>query len=133
MNKLRDKFQNFMEGRYGVDELGRFLMYLSLGLIIVSFFVARMPLSTAAILLLIWEYIRMLSRNQTKRWSENQKFLDIKERFFGLFSGKSRAHRDKEHCYFRCPTCKKMLRVPKGKGKISIHCPQCHTEFIKHT
>ena len=28
---------------------------------------------------------------------------------------------------------KKMLRVPKGKGRISIHCPQCGTDFIENT
>lgn len=133
MNKLRDKFQNFMEGRYGIDELGRFSMFLSLGLIVVSFFVATLILSTLAVLLLVWGYFRMLSRNQTKRWEENQKFLEVKERFFGFFRGKSRAYKDKDHCYFKCPNCKKLLRVPKGKGNISIHCPQCHTDFVKRT
>jgi hypothetical protein len=25
------------------------------------------------------------------------------------------------------------VRVPKGKGKISISCPKCKEKFIKHT
>ena len=133
MNKLRDKLQNFMEGRYGMDELSRFITFLSLGLLIVSFFVARLFLSMTAILLLIWSYIRMLSRNHTKRWAENDRFLKMKQQFFGFFRGKTRAFKDREHCYFKCPNCKKQLRVPRGKGNISIHCPRCHTEFIKHT
>ena len=27
MNRWRDKFYRFMQGRYGVDELGRFMSY----------------------------------------------------------------------------------------------------------
>mgnify|MGYP007085178076 CR=1 FL=1 len=26
-----------------------------------------------------------------------------------------------------------VVRVPRGKGKIQITCPVCHTEFIKKT
>jgi uncharacterized paraquat-inducible protein A len=32
---------------------------------------------------------------------------------------------------FRCPHCKQKVRVPRGRGKISIHCPKCNTEFIR--
>ena len=40
MNNWRDKLYRFMQGRYGrIDELGRFLMYLLFGLLLVSFFV----------------------------------------------------------------------------------------------
>ena len=34
-------------------------------------------------------------------------------------------HRDKEHRYFRCPSCGQQLRVPKGKGKITVTCRSC--------
>ena len=34
---MREKFRRFMTGRYGVDDLGRFTLYLSLGLLILSF------------------------------------------------------------------------------------------------
>ena len=38
MNNWRDKLYRFMQGRYGrIDELGRFLMYLLFGLLLVSF------------------------------------------------------------------------------------------------
>ncbi len=35
--------------------------------------------------------------------------------------------------FYRCKQCKKMMRVPKGKGKIKITCPQCHSQIIKKT
>ncbi len=35
--------------------------------------------------------------------------------------------------YFNCPNCNQKVRVPKGKGKIEITCPKCHTSFIRKT
>ena len=34
---------------------------------------------------------------------------------------------------FECPNCSQTLRVPRGKGKIRIHCPKCGTDFVKKT
>ena len=41
------------------------------------------------------------------------------------------ASQRKDYRFFKCPTCKQKVRVPKGKGKIKIHCPRCHNDFIK--
>ena len=35
------------------------------------------------------------------------------------------------YSYFRCPQCGQQLRVPRGRGKISITCPKCGHQFIK--
>jgi glutaredoxin 3 len=32
-----------------------------------------------------------------------------------------------------CESCKKRMRVPKGKGKIKVTCPSCGHKFIKDT
>ncbi|MEG1066114.1 MAG: hypothetical protein RSD85_01035, partial [Erysipelotrichaceae bacterium] len=37
----------------------------------------------------------------------------------------------KDYKYFKCPQCKKNVRVPKGHGNITITCPQCGTKFDK--
>lgn len=34
---------------------------------------------------------------------------------------------------FKCPQCKKPLKVPKGKGYIKVVCPACSHKFTKHT
>ncbi|HIV24963.1 MAG TPA: hypothetical protein IAB71_04120 [Candidatus Scatomonas pullistercoris] len=128
MNKFRDKLENFMQGRYGIDQLGRFMLYAALALIILSFFFRGMFLNTAALVLLVLCYIRMFSRNHAKRWAENEKFLSIKDRIFGR--GR---HRDAAYCYFKCPACGQKVRVPRGKGRISIRCPRCNNDFIKRT
>lgn len=40
---------------------------------------------------------------------------------------------DKNHKIFQCGKCGQLIRVPKGKGKIAITCPNCRQEFIKRT
>lgn len=35
--------------------------------------------------------------------------------------------------HFRCPRCKKHLKVPVGKGYIKVVCPACGHRFTKHT
>lgn len=40
---------------------------------------------------------------------------------------------DSGHKYMKCPHCKAQLRLPKGKGKISVTCPVCKKEFVKKT
>ena len=38
-------------------------------------------------------------------------------------------YRDKDHVYFKCPNCAQQLRVPKGKGKITVTCRSCSAVF----
>lgn len=133
MNKLRDWLSNFMYGRYGMDPLGNFSLWAAIILMITGLFTGSSLLYTLSILLLVWCYFRMFSRNQAKRLAENDKYMEIKDKFFGLFRGGSRTHRDKNYAYFRCPNCKQKVRVPKGKGTIEIRCPKCNTKFIKRT
>ena len=38
-----------------------------------------------------------------------------------------------KNAFFRCPSCKEVVRVPRGKGKIRITCPRCGYAFEKKT
>lgn len=38
-----------------------------------------------------------------------------------------------EFRYFKCPKCKKRLKVPAGKGYVHVMCPVCSYKFMKHT
>lgn len=122
-----------MLGRYGVDDLGRFTMYGSLVFLVISLFSGNNWFYLIALVLLVTTYVRMFSRKHSSRRAENDKYLEWKGRLFGLFRGGARQAKDKDHCYFKCPNCKQKVRVPKGKGTISIRCPKCQQEFIKRT
>ena len=120
-------FTAFMAGRYGADALGRFLSVCGCICILLSvavrgksaFFSA--VFSAAALALLIW-------------CEENRKYLSYRNRFFGSFRLlKSCFRQRKEYAFFRCPSCREVVRVPRGKGKIRITCPRCGYAFEKKT
>lgn len=129
---MRNRFQEFMYGRYGTDQLSRFLSMAALVLLIISLFVHIPIIYIAALAILAWSYFRMFSRNTSKRYVENEKFLSFISRFTGFFrNGKTYREQQKVYKYFTCPQCRQKVRVPRGKGKICITCPKCRTEFIK--
>ena len=79
MNNWRDKLYRFMQGRYGrVDELGRFLMYLLIGLVIVSFFVRSSIFSLLILIVLVYDYYRILSKDISARYQENQRYIQAR-------------------------------------------------------
>ena len=122
-NKMAAATRQFMQGRYGSDKLNTAILVAGL---IACFLAMLMPpllhliLTAVSYALMGWAIFRMLSRNTYKRYQENRKYLRFIERI-----------RDREHKYFDCPRCRQPVRVPRGKGKISITCPKCHEKFIR--
>ncbi len=140
---MRNRFYNFMQGRYGVDSFSRFLLGVEIVLVIISFFVRSNLLTILILALIVYLYFRIFSRNYVKRSAENEKFLELTA---GLRSSarrisgqqknsqqKTHTKKSKEYRYFKCPACSQQVRVPRGKGKIEIDCPRCHTKFIKRS
>ena len=99
-------------------------------------------------ILFVLGILRSLSTNIGKRRHENQVFLDLfrsetkeekerrkreeeEKRERERLRKERRKEEEKTHAFFRCPQCGKELRVPKGKGKIKIRCPNCSHEFIR--
>lgn len=129
---MKEKLQRFMAGRYGADQLSRVYLVITLILLVLSMFIKFLPLYWAALLLLIYTYYRMFTKNVSKMYAQNQKFLNWRYRMVAKWdASKKRFAQRKEYRFFRCPTCKQRVRVPKGKGKICITCPRCHHDFIK--
>ena len=136
--RFREKLQQFMYGRYGMDGLGRFIMWVALGCIVVSWFtggtVAGSVLNTLALALLILGYFRMFSRNTQKRYQENCTYYRYVNRIKDFFKRqKSYMQQSKTHHIYKCPQCKQKIRIPRGKGKVAIRCQRCGTEFIKNS
>ena len=131
-NELRYRFSKFMQGRYGVDSLSRFLSVVLLAVIILRMFI-RIPLSgTITLVILVILYWRMFSRNIPKRYEENQKFLQIRDKLLGRFSDfGSNMSQMKDYHIYKCPRCNQKIRIPRGKGHIMVRCPKCGYEFHK--
>lgn len=121
-----------MQGRYGVDSLSRFLSVVLLAVIILGMFI-RIPLSgTITLVILVILYWRMFSRNIPKRYEENQKFLQIRDKLLGRFSDfGSNMSQMKDYHIYKCPRCNQKIRIPRGKGHIMVRCPKCGYEFHK--
>lgn len=121
-----------MIGRYGVDSLSKFMLGTAVVLLVFAMGFRNNFLNTLACLLVFFCYFRMFSRNYQKRAEENQKFLELKGKAATFLKReKEYFEQRKTHHIYKCPSCKQKIRVPKGKGKICITCPKCHTEFIK--
>ena len=135
---MKEKIGRFMAGRYGNDKLNQFLMAGFLGCAVLNLFVRNAYVSTVLnsweCLLILLVYIRMFSRNISKRYAENQKYLALENRL-RRFWGQKRylIQQRKEYHIYKCPGCKQKIRIPRGKGKISIRCPKCGEEFIKNS
>ena len=121
-----------MAGRYGADDLSKFMLGSGVALMILTLFLRIPILNTLVVVILALVYVRMFSRNIQKRYDENQKYLSLKQRFLGFFKADpAKAQENKMYHIYRCPNCKQKIRVPRGKGKIVITCPKCKHEFQK--
>ena len=133
---MKEKLRQFMIGRYGVDDLSRAQIIVSMVLLLVSTFLSAFfrvnILYWLGLALLIYSYFRILSRNVSKRYEENQRYLNAKYRAVVKKNNlKKRWAQRSTYRFCKCPQCKQTVRVPKGRGKICITCPKCKTEFIK--
>lgn len=131
---MREKFYRFMSGRNGADQFSRFLSYLALALIAANMFARSTVLWALGLAALIWAYFRIFSRNVARRREENGRYLQLQYKVTGgLRNWRDRVKQRKYYAFFRCPSCRAMLRVPKGKGRIRVTCRKCGSAFEKRT
>jgi len=122
--KFINKFQKFMYGRYGVDDLTKFIFYVYFILILINLFIKSYVLTILELFLIIIIIYRTLSKKIYKRSDENVKFMSIKNKF----KLKSRPKDTDTHIYRRCHHCNRVLRlpIPEKKGIKHVKCPDCH-------
>ncbi|MCI9503169.1 MAG: hypothetical protein HFG76_14525 [Hungatella sp.] len=131
MDSLRDKFRRFMVGRYGMDELNRFLSSLILVFVVLHLFFKSPLFFWLELACLVLIYGRMFSKNTGKRFYENQTYLQM------CFHGAERARKltrqlkeARKFKIFKCPNCGQRLRIPRGHGRIQVHCRGCGHDFM---
>jgi len=139
--RLAQAIARFMSGRYGADQLSRFISCAGLVCIILSVLtrgVGQGELSSMFVLLcavlLGLTYYRMFSRNYSRRRRENEFYLERKYRLTSWLKLHRECFRQRrDYAFYRCPGCRQMIRVPRGKGRLRITCRRCGYSFEKKT
>lgn len=131
---MREKLARFMVGRNGVDDLARFESWFVLVVLILSIFTRSGLLDLIAIAFIVHMYFRVFSRNVSKRYEENQKFLNFRYDWIVKWNRKKKHFEQRKmYKFYKCPMCRQEVRVPRGHGKICITCPKCREEFIRRS
>ena len=128
---LINKIRGFLYGRNGFDDLAKHTMIASIIVFLIYGFwpqgLVKFIFSIISYTLMVYSYFRILSKSIYKRVQENKKYLGA------IKITKTRWQQRKTHKFYRCPKCKTWLRVPKGRGKITITCVKCSNKFEKRS
>lgn len=136
---MREKLSRIFSGRQGMDEFSKALFWIGLVCMLLSVLTANVLKGVFSLLfnwlglmLLIFSFVRAFSRRLGQREAENNAYLALrqKQRHNRQAAWERRAQR-KDFCFFKCPGCGVMLRVPRGKGKIHIKCKCGYTLYRK--
>lgn len=135
MNGIYSYFRKLFVGRYGMDNLSLTLLFLS------AVFIGRQYLWIIGTAALGFAIFRIFSRDINKRLAElswfNRQVSNIRQyispvirKIQGFIA---RIRQRKYNVFVKCPSCKKTLRLPKNKGKLSVTCPVCKHSFLHKT
>ncbi len=130
---IRNAFQRFMYGRYGNDQLNVFLICLYVVLFLAEALTRSVFFYYLSLAVVVWAMFRLLSRNLDRRRAENTKFMEFAGPAVRWLRLQRTIRRDKEHRYFKCPNCGQQLRVPRGKGRITVTCRGCGASFQENS
>ena len=140
LSMFREDMRYVMSRRCGLDELNNFIMLIGFIFVLIALFTHKWVFVLIGAVLVALCYMRVFSTKLDKRRAENDfymrymgKVVEFTEYIKLVVRMKIRSVKDKEYVYFVCGTCKQVIRVPKGKNKISIRCPKCSSTFIKRT
>ena len=136
MNSIFNRLRSFMYGRYGFDQLGRFLFILSIVFWALSLFFRFTPLRRVYFvfwalntLIYIYAIFRILSKNTYQRTVENERYLRVRGKVFPKWIKFKTERLDKDYIFKKCPYCGARLRLKRKRGKHTTRCPKCGTEF----
>ena len=126
-------FRRLMANRNGMDSFSFTLLILALIILILARFTIP-HVCFLAFALVIYAYYRVFSKKTVKRQEENEVFLNILKPIVNFFKRtKLLIFGTKDYKYLKCPNCKQILRVSRGKGLIEITCKKCKKIFRKKT
>mgnify|MGYP001159391030 CR=1 FL=1 len=125
-------FRNFLAGRYGVDHLTRAMLIAGIVLTFLGNAFDLYLFTLLSYLMFFGSVYRTTSRKFDVRRNENNKFLKYYKPAKSWVINKYKiASSSRYYKYFNCPSCNSQLRVPRGKGKISVTCNKCNHKFLQ--
>lgn len=123
--------RRFMYGRNGMDAFSFFLLIVSLVMAMFGSLFDSFTFAFISDVVGLFGLFRFFSRNLAKRAMENEKFINMGTKAKNrLILYKKIFDERKTHKYIRCPNCKQLLRVPRGRGKIEIICTKCKSRLL---
>lgn len=136
---MREKLSRIFSGRQGMDEFSKALFWMGLVCMLLSVLtvnvlkgVFSLLFNWLGLMLLIFSFVRAFSRRLGQREAENNAYLALRQKQrYSRQAAKERRAQRKDFCFFKCPGCGVMLRVPRGKGKIHIKCKCGYTLYRK--
>lgn len=126
--KFYQKLYNFMTGRYGIDNLSKFLFKIYFVLTIINLFINNNILFYIELILLVILIYRFLSKNLYNRTKENKLYLKLVKIIKKPFKNIERNYKYRnDYVFKRCPKCKTTLRLPlpNKRGVSKAKCPNC--------
>ena len=137
---FRQDIRQIMSKRCGLDELNNLLMLIGFFNIAGALVKHNWIFTLVGTVFVVLCYTRVFSKKLEKRKKEN----DLYMRYMGkivtrvgrlklVLKMRVKTLRDDRYAYFVCNGCGQIVRVPKGKNKVSIRCPRCSQIFIKTT
>lgn len=142
--KWLEKIIFYFSGRYGNDELSKFLSLSGLIVIVLAMFMSNQLVSLIGVGLAAYGFLRIVSKEKENRRKELSIYIKIKTKIVNFFNGiknlftKKNKSKSKSREMSRgkavvsCPNCSQKLRVPKGKT-LTITCSNCQHKFTKKT
>lgn len=125
MNFIR----KLMYGRYGSDQLSFFLLVVYIVLILLSGLPHLEALSWLALAVLLWDLFRMFSRRIDRRRRRTPGFWLWPDPPYAGCGCAVPSAGTRSTATSKCPNCGQYLRVPRGKGKITVNCPQLRRQL----
>lgn len=131
MKNFRYRLQRLLMNRYGQDAFNTTLIIVSFVLSLLSLIDSFLSplMSIISFILVSIVLFRFFSKNIFKRRAENHLYLTLTAPLYRNIKVMYLNMSDPRRKYFLCPMCKRMVRIPRKKGKVEITCPTCHHHF----
>ncbi len=134
---MKEKLIRFMQGRYGIDQLSKFLLITGLAVVLLSAFFGETAVSMLLYIfgwgsrdLLLFSDIFKKCTEAVRRKS-GISYENIQDKKLVSESKKTSGSREKCTTFIHVRHVNKKSASRRAKGKIEVRCPKCGTTFIK--